>query len=204
MRVCFHCKCGKCQTSRLYLVTVVVYTPSLGVRPTPDPGETLRVQFMSFCKDTNIYISIDISIYIYADVARANVYIMHINASTYTMSLLIPPGYCTNLRCTVLKTGAAVAVTEVSAPNSKPCLFPHEISIWPQCGIVLTGGIRGPASLPTRFPSDHSVVLCWLVEYGVPPLCPHIFHLNATFPSDRHVVLGWLVCRRLIPEVKWL
>ena len=45
------------------------------------------------------------------------------------MSLLIPPGYCTNLRCTVFKTGAAIAVTEVSAPNSKPRLFPHKISI---------------------------------------------------------------------------
>ena len=67
--------------------------------------------------------------YIYADVARASVYIMHINASTYAMSLLILPGFCTNLLCTVFKSGAAVAVTEVSASDFKPRLFPHKISI---------------------------------------------------------------------------
>ena len=60
-----------------------------------------------------------------------------------------------------------------STPRSKPRLFPHKFSTWPQCA-VLTGGIQDStqSSKLSLYPqicwSDRCVVHCCLLEYRIP------------------------------------
>ena len=95
--------------------------------------------------------------------------------------------------------GSSTCGARALSPASFLTGFPsdHHVVLWWLVEQRVPCLALSPASFLTGFPSDHHVVLWWLVEQRVPCLALSPASFLTGFPSDHHVVLWWLVEQRV-------